>query len=59
MRGPKNKYGGAFQKYEKDLTQEKEAQRQVDPMKARLWKIRNNNVKHPITGKAPAPCAIT
>ena len=55
VKGPKNKFGSAFQKYEKDLTKEKEAQRLVDPMKARQWRIRNTTSKHPITG---AFCAL-
>lgn len=55
VQGPKNIYGSAFQKYETDLNHEKEAQRLIDPMKARQWRVRNPNVKHPITG---VPCHV-
>ena len=55
VKGPKNIYGSAFQKHEKDLTREKEAQRLIDPMKARQWRIRNPNVKHAVTGACIRP----
>ena len=48
--GPKNPYGNAFIPVETDLTTEMKAQRVCDPHKARLWKIRNPNSLHPITG---------
>ena len=48
--GPKNPYGNAFVPVETDLTTEMKAQRVCDPHKARLWKVRNPNSLHPITG---------
>ncbi len=48
--GPKNPYGNGFIPVETDLTTEKTAQRVCDPHKSRLWKIKNPNSLHPITG---------
>ena len=50
--GPQNPYGNAFIPVETDLTTELKAQRVCDPMKARLWKIRNPSSVHRITGVA-------
>ena len=51
--GPKNPYGNGFIPVETDLTTEKTAQRVCDPHKSRLWKIKNPNSLHPITGATP------
>ena len=48
--GPKNPYGNGFIPVETDLTTELKAQRVCDPHKSRLWKIKNPNSLHPITG---------
>ena len=50
VKGPKNRYGSAFQQHATDLTREKAAERLVDPLKARSWTIRNPNVTHAVTG---------
>ena len=51
--GPKNPYGNGFVPVETDLTTESQAQRVCDPSTGRMWKIRNPNSLHPVTG-APA-----
>ena len=50
--GPQNPYGNGFIPVETDLTSELKAQRVCDPMKARLWKIKNPGSVHPVTGMA-------
>ena len=50
--GPENPYGNGFIPVETDLTSELKAQRVCDPMKARLWKIKNPGSLHPVTGVA-------
>ena len=50
--GPQNPYGNGFIPVETDLTSELKAQRVCDPMKARLWKIKNPGSVHPVTGVA-------
>ena len=46
--GPENPYGSAFVTRETPLTTEREAQRLVDPLSARYWKIVNPRVKGPL-----------
>ena len=48
--GPKNPYGNGFIPVETDLTSEAQAQRVCDPMRARLWKVKNPESLHPVTG---------
>ncbi len=43
--GPENPYGSAFVTRETPLTTEREAQRLVDPLSARYWKVVNPRVK--------------
>jgi len=50
-RGPKNLYGGAYETKETALTSECEAQRIIDPMVGRFWKVLNPNKKNHM-GKA-------
>ena len=57
--GPKNPYGNGFIPVETDLTTEKTAQRVCDPHKSRLWKIKNPNSLHPITGAKLCRCPGT
>lgn len=49
--GPKNPYGNGFRAVETDLTSELKAMRCADPFKGRVWKIKNPESIHPITGK--------
>ena len=51
--GPKNPYGNGFIPVETDLTSEAEAQRVCDPSRARLWKVKNPESLHPVTGASP------
>ncbi|MSY64223.1 MAG: primary-amine oxidase, partial [Actinobacteria bacterium] len=44
--GEKNPYGGAYETRETILASEKKAQRLIDPMKSRFWKIINPNKKN-------------
>ena len=44
--GEKNPYGGAYESRETILASEKKAQRLIDPMKSRFWKIVNPNKKN-------------
>ena len=50
--GEKNPYGGAYETRETILASEKKAQRLIDPMKSRFWKIinpsRKNHVGHSV-----------
>ena len=50
--GEKNPYGGAYETRETILASEKKAQRLIDPMKSRFWKIvnpnKNNHVGHSV-----------
>ena len=55
--GPKNPYGNGFIPVETDLTSEAQAQRVCDPTRARLWKVKNPESLHPITG-APQPSLL-
>ena len=48
--GPENPYGNGFIPVETDLTSELKAQRVCDPACARLWKIKNPESLHPVTG---------
>jgi primary-amine oxidase len=43
--GPENPYGGAFVTRETELGTEREAQRLVDPLSARYWKVVNPHVR--------------
>ena len=52
--GPKNPYGNGFIPVETELTSEAQAQRVCDPMRARLWKVKNPESLHPVTGAFPA-----
>lgn len=47
----RNKYGSAFEKVVTILGREGQAQKMVDPLKARTWSISNPGAKHPITGR--------
>lgn len=49
--GPKNLYGGAYETKETTLSTEKKAQRLIDPMVGRYWKVINPNKKNHV-GKA-------
>jgi Cu2+-containing amine oxidase len=53
--GPENPYGNGFIPVETDLTSELKAQRLCDPSCARLWKIKNPESLHPVTGGARLP----
>lgn len=44
--GEKNPYGGAYETRESILNTEKNAQRLIDPIKSRFWKIINPNKKN-------------
>ena len=48
--GPSNPYGNGFTTVETDLTTELQAARVVDAMRARVWKIKNPESLHPVTG---------
>lgn len=48
--GPKNPHGNGFKAVETDLLTEKKAMRIADPFKGRIWKIKNPQSLHPITG---------
>ncbi|GAQ81207.1 Copper amine oxidase [Klebsormidium nitens] len=52
--GPKNPHGNGFRAVETDLTSELKAMRCADPFKGRVWKIKNPDSIHPITGKPVA-----
>ncbi len=45
-----NPYGVAFKVNETQLTRESEAQRMVDTVKSRSWKIKNYNSLNPVNG---------
>ena len=49
--GPKNLYGGAYETKETTLSTERKAQRLIDPMVGRFWKVINPNKKNHV-GKA-------
>ena len=49
--GPGNPFGNAFRFNETDLETESEAQRFCNPATARVWKIKNPQSIHPITGE--------
>ena len=56
--GPKNPHGNGFRAVETDLVTEKGAMRVADPYKGRIWKIKNPESLHPITGNFyPQDCA--
>lgn len=48
--GPKNPHGNGFQTVETDLLTEQKAKRVADPFKGRIWKIKNPESLHPVTG---------
>ena len=49
--GPKNPHGNGFRTVETDLTSERKAIRCADPFKGRIWKIKNPESIHPVTGE--------
>lgn len=50
LHSPKNEHGNAFIKKETDLLHESEAQRNVDPARARIWKVKNTDRINAVTG---------
>lgn len=48
--GPENPYGNGFAAVERDLQNVHGAMRDVSYEKGRTWKMKNPNVRHPITG---------
>lgn len=56
--GPNNPYGNGFKAVETDLTTEQKAIRVADPFKGRIWKIKNPESIHPVTGIIPTTAAL-
>ncbi|KAK9815019.1 hypothetical protein WJX73_005030 [Symbiochloris irregularis] len=54
VKDARNRFGSAFEKVVTELGTQGQAQRMVDPLKARTWSICNPGVKHPVTGKPVA-----
>lgn len=48
--GSANPHGNGFRTVETDLISESQAARCADPFKGRIWKIKNPQSIHPVTG---------
>ena len=48
--GSNNPHGNGFKAVERDLLTERKAMRVADPFKGRIWKIKNPESLHPVTG---------
>lgn len=57
--GPSNPHGNGFRAVETDLTTELKAMRCADPFKGRVWKIKNPESIHPITGERVVSMKVT
>lgn len=60
--GPANPHGVGFCATETKLRTELEAQRNGDPVKSRIWKVKNPNVLNPLNGalsSLPRPLTFT
>jgi hypothetical protein len=57
--GPNNPHGNGFRAVESDLTTELKALRCADPFKGRVWKIKNPESIHPITGERVVSMKVT
>ena len=56
--GPDNPHGVGFVATETEFETEREAIRCVDPMRSRVWKIKNPRSLNPVSGAPPRPaCA--